>query len=238
MAWNWDRQQWRDASWSWSWADGQGQVQPQVHVANPAMRPAEPTPASSATPDTSVAEPQETEEDKQKRIRKTKPGPKDASQARREQIHRLTLDLKAEREKNSDLRGAHETAMKLLKLEMTQNHEKEQEKWMAQSKASEEAIQRAGAKITELQNTCAQWQTCYNTMLQTQKSLEQQVTEAHRDSERKQLALTKDKNEQIDKLKEELARAKDALNKATEQLEREIAKDMPKAGFQAPFQLP
>ena len=114
---------------------------------------------------------------------------------------------------------------------MNQDFDKEREKWVSQVKASEEAVQRANAKIQELQTTCSQWQSCYNTMLQTQKSLEQQVIEANRDSERKQFALTKDKNAQIDKLKEELAQAKAALNKATAQLEREIAKDMPKAGF-------
>ena len=229
MAGNWKNQQWSgnyQTGWNWpnSWDDGQGQVQPQVHASNHDMRPAEPTPASSATP-------RESEEDKQKRIRKTKPGPKDASQARREQIHKLTLDLKAEREKNSDLRKAQDTALKVLKIEMNQDFDKEREKWVSQVKASEEAVQRANAKIQELQTTCSQWQNCYNTMLQTQKSLEQQVTEANRDSERKQFALTKDKNTQIDKLKEELAQAKAALNKATAQLEREIAKDMPKAGF-------
>eukprot|EP00439_Symbiodinium_sp_Y106_P027923 s9511_g3.t1 len=56
-------------------------------------------------------------------------------QARREQIHKLTLDLKAEREKNSDLRKAQDTALKMLKIEMNQDFDKEREKWVPQVKA-------------------------------------------------------------------------------------------------------
>ena len=54
------------------------------------------------------------------RVRKWHPGPKDAAQERREKIHRLTLDVKAARDQRTDLRGSHETAIRVLKLEHQQ----------------------------------------------------------------------------------------------------------------------
>ncbi|CAE7567647.1 unnamed protein product [Symbiodinium necroappetens] len=51
------------------------------------------------------------------RVRKTEPGPKDAAQQRRQDFHRMTLELKKSRDDLSDAKQAFETRDRLRRLE-------------------------------------------------------------------------------------------------------------------------
>ena len=74
------------------------------------------------------------------RVRKTTPGPKDASQERREKIHKLTLENKALRDQLSDVRSHHEVEKKVMKMEQDEAIRKKEDDCKSRVAAKDEQI--------------------------------------------------------------------------------------------------
>ena len=230
MAWAWNQgwsgsqrgQSWSGLAWGQSgqsWDDGQAER----------AQPAQP---DAAVPGQS-AEAEEDGDAKPKRIRKTQPGPKDAAQERREKIHKLTLDVKAARDQMTDMRGAHETAVRVLKLEhkgeMDQLRADCDEKLMNKQHELDGLRTTLGQTQRNLalsEKACADWQANCQRWAEWKKVQDNEKVQAKEQHAKDLRELGTVKDKEIDDLKGQLDKAKAALARMTEATQEQMGREM------------